>query len=114
VEGAHGRREVSERLLVMTTVARAEDAEYLAREVVERRLAACVNLLPPITSVYRWHGDVTREEERMLLMKTRADRFAALRDLLLEIHPYEVPEVIAVPLEAGSDGYLKWLDDQLG
>jgi periplasmic divalent cation tolerance protein len=105
---------VSERLLVMTTVARAEDAEYLAREVVERRLAACVNLLPPITSVYRWHGDVTREEERMLLMKTRADRFAALRDLLLEIHPYEVPEVIAVPLEAGSDGYLKWLDDQLG
>lgn len=105
---------MSERLLVMTTVARAEDAEYLAREVVERRLAACVNLLPPITSVYRWHGDVTREEERMLLMKTRADRFAALRDLLLEIHPYEVPEVIAVPLEAGSDGYLKWLDDQLG
>jgi periplasmic divalent cation tolerance protein len=104
---------VSERLLVMTTVARAEDAEYLAREVVERRLAACVNLLPPITSVYRWHGDVTREEERMLLMKTRADRFDALRDLLLEIHPYEVPEVIAVPLEGGSDGYLKWLDDQL-
>lgn len=104
---------MSERLLVMTTVARAEDAEYLAREVVERRLAACVNLLPPITSVYRWHGDVTREEERMLLMKTRADRFDALRDLLLEIHPYEVPEVIAVPLEGGSDGYLKWLDDQL-
>lgn len=113
MEGADGGREVSERLLVMTTVARAEDAEYLAREVVERRLAACVNLLPPITSVYRWHGDVTREEERMLLMKTRADRFPALRDLLLEIHPYEVPEVIAVPLEGGSDGYLKWLDDQL-
>jgi periplasmic divalent cation tolerance protein len=104
---------VSERLLVMTTVARAEDAEYLAREVVERRLAACVNLLPPVTSVYRWHGDVTREEERLLLMKTRADRFAALRDFLLEIHPYEVPEVIAVPIEAGSDGYLKWLDDHL-
>ena len=104
---------MSERLLVMTTVARAEDAEYLAREVVERRLAACVNLLPPITSVYRWHGDVAREEERMLLMKTRADRFPALRDLLLEIHPYEVPEVIAVPIEGGSDGYLKWLDDSL-
>ena len=104
---------MSERLLVMTTVARAEDAEYLAREVVERRLAACVNLLPPITSVYRWHGDVTREEERMLLMKTRADRFPALRDLLLEIHPYEVPEVIAVPIAAGSDAYLKWLDDNL-
>ena len=105
---------MSERLLVMTTVARAEDAEYIARELVERRLAACVNLMPPISSVYRWHGDVTREEERMLLIKTRSDRFAALRDRLLEIHPYEVPEVIAVPIEAGSDGYLKWLDDNLG
>jgi periplasmic divalent cation tolerance protein len=104
---------VSERLLVITTVARAEDGEYLAREAVERRLAACVNLLPPMTSVYRWHGDVTREEERLVLFKTRADRFAALRDLLLEIHPYDLPEVIAVPIETGSDGYLKWLDDSL-
>lgn len=104
---------MTERLLVMTTVARAEDAEYLAREAVERRLAACVNLLPPMTSVYRWHGDVTREEERLVLFKTRADRFDALRDLLLEIHPYDVPEIVAVPLETGSDGYLKWLDDSL-
>ena len=104
---------MSERLLVITTVARAEDAEYLAREAVERRLAACVNFLPPMTSVYRWHGDVTREEERMVLFKTRSERFAALRDLLLEIHPYEVPEVIALPIETGSDGYLKWLDDSL-
>jgi len=104
---------LTERLLVMTTVARAEDAEYLAREAVERRLAACVNLLPPMTSVYRWHGDVTREEERLVLFKTRADRFDALRDLLLEIHPYDVPEIVAVPLETGSDGYLKWLDDSL-
>jgi periplasmic divalent cation tolerance protein len=104
---------LSERLLVMTTVARAEDAEYLAREAVERRLAACVNLLPPMTSVYRWHGEVTREEERLVLFKTRSDHFAALRDLLLKIHPYEVPEIVALPIEAGSDGYLKWLDDSL-
>jgi periplasmic divalent cation tolerance protein len=104
---------MSERLLVMTTVARAEDAEYLAREAVERRLAACVNLLPPMTSVYRWHGEVTRQEEHLVLFKTRADRFPALRDRLLEIHPYEVPEIVAVPIETGSDGYLKWLDDSL-
>jgi periplasmic divalent cation tolerance protein len=104
---------LSERLLVMTTVARAEDAEYLAREAVERRLAACVNLLPPMTSVYRWHGEVTREEERLVLFKTRSDHFAALRDLLLKIHPYEVPEIVALPIEAGSDGYLEWLDDSL-
>lgn len=105
---------MSERLLVMTTVARAEDAEYLAREAVERRLAACVNLLPPMTSVYRWQGEVAREEERLVLFKTRADRFAALRDLLLEIHPYDVPEVIGIPIETGSDGYLNWLDESLG
>lgn len=104
---------MSDRLLVMTTVARAEDAEYLAREVVERRLAACVNVLPPMSSVYRWQGEVTREEERLLLMKTRADRFDALRDLLAEIHPYDIPEVIAIPIEGGSDSYLKWLDDSL-
>ena len=104
---------MTERLLVITSVARTEDGEYLAREAVERRLAACVNLLPPMTSVYRWQGEVTREEEHLVLFKTRADRFAALRDLLLEIHPYEVPEIIAVPIETGSDGYLKWLDDSL-
>ena len=67
-----------------------------------------------MTSVYRWKGEVAREEERLVLFKTRADRFAALRDLLLEIHPYDVPEVIGIPIETGSDGYLNWLDESLG
>jgi periplasmic divalent cation tolerance protein len=114
VEGARRRlEEVSEPIVVLTTVARAEDAEYIAREMVERRLAACVNVLPPITSVYRWQGEVTREAEHLLLMKTHRDRFEALRARLVEIHPYETPEVIALPVTAGHAPYLQWIDENL-
>jgi len=105
---------VSERLLVLTTVARAEDAERLAEELVGRRLAACVNVLPGVRSIYRWKGAIEREEERLLLVKTRADRFEALREAILSLHPYEVPEVVAVPIEAGSAAYLRWLDESVG
>ena len=105
---------MSERLLVLTTVARAEDAERIAEELVGRRLAACVNVLPGVRSIYRWKGGVERDEERLLLVKTRADRFLALREALLALHPYEVPEVVAVPIEAGSEPYLRWLDASVG
>jgi periplasmic divalent cation tolerance protein len=105
---------VSERLLVLTTVARAEDAERIAEALVERRLAACVNVLPGVRSIYRWKGAVERDEERLLVVKTRADRFDALRDAILALHPYEVPEVVAVPIEAGSPAYLRWLDESVG
>jgi len=111
VESAHRLEEVSEPLVVLTTVARVEDAEYIAREMVERRLAACVNILPPVTSVYRWQGEVTREAEHLLLMKTRKDRFEALRARLVEIHPYETPEVVALPVAAGHLPYLQWIAD---
>jgi periplasmic divalent cation tolerance protein len=105
---------VSEALLVLTTVARVEDAESIARELVERRLAACVNILSPMTSVYRWQGEVTREAEHLLLMKTQTDRFEALRARLVEIHPYETPEVIALPVAAGHPAYLQWIAESLG
>jgi periplasmic divalent cation tolerance protein len=105
---------VSERLLVLTTVARAEDAERIAEELVGRRLAACVNVLPGVRSIYRWKGALERDEERLLVVKTRADRFEALRETLLALHPYEVPEVVAVPIEAGSPAYLRWLDESVG
>jgi periplasmic divalent cation tolerance protein len=105
---------VSERLLVLTTVARAEDAERIAEELVGRRLAACVNVLPGVRSIYRWKGAVERDEERLLVVKTRADRFEALRETLLALHPYEVPEVVAVSIEAGSEPYLRWLDESVG
>ena len=102
---------MSEALVVLTTVARMEDAESIAREMVERRLAACVNILPPVTSIYRWQGEVTREPEHLLLMKTHRDRFEALRAHLVEIHPYETPEVVALPVASGHLPYLQWIAD---
>jgi periplasmic divalent cation tolerance protein len=104
---------LSERLVVLSTVGSAEDAERLARELVERRLAACVNVVPGLVSIYRWQGRVERDEERLLVIKTRGERFEALREALVALHPYEVPEILALPVAAGSQPYLDWLDDSL-
>jgi periplasmic divalent cation tolerance protein len=98
------------RLLVLCTVGKVEDAEWIAREVVEQRLAACVNVLPPIASIYRWKGEVERNEEVLMLIKTTRERFEALREAILSMHSYEIPEVIAVDITAGSAPYLAWLD----
>lgn len=102
---------MSERVVVLSTVARAEDAERIGRELVERGLAACVNVVPGLVSIYRWQGKVEREEERLLVIKTRTERFEALREALVALHPYEVPEVLALPVAAGHAPYLAWLDD---
>jgi periplasmic divalent cation tolerance protein len=101
---------VSERLVVLSTVARAEDAERIGRELVERGLAACVNVVPGLVSIYRWKGSVASEEERLLLIKTRRETFGALREALVALHPYELPEVLALPIEDGHAPYLAWLD----
>ena len=101
---------MSGQLVVLSTVGKAEDAERIGRALVEGGLAACVNVLPAVTSIYRWKGKLEREEERLLLIKTRADRFAALRDALVALHPYEVPEVLALPVADGHAPYLQWLD----
>jgi periplasmic divalent cation tolerance protein len=105
---------VSEHVVVLSTVGSSEDAERIARVVVERGLAACVNVLPGVVSIYRWKGTLERDEERLLVMKTRADRFEALRDAVVSLHPYEVPEVIALPIAAGHAPYLAWLDASVG
>ena len=101
-------------LVALCTVAKPEDAEYLARELVERRLAACVNLLPPVTSIYRWKGDVERAAETLLLIKTTAARFEALREAIVSLHGYDVPELIALPVSAGHAPYLAWLAESVG
>lgn len=105
---------MSGRLVALSTVASLEDAERIAHAVVERRLAACVNVLPQVVSVYRWKGSVAREEERLLVIKTTADRFEALRQAIVELHPYELPELIALPIQAGHEPYLAWLDASCG
>jgi periplasmic divalent cation tolerance protein len=104
---------MSDRLVALSTVASAADGERIARALVERRLAACVNVLPGLTSLYRWQGEVAREAEVLLLIKTRAERFAALREALAELHPYEVPELVALPIAAGHAPYLAWLDESV-
>lgn len=104
---------MSGRLVVLSTVARAEDAERIGRALVERGLAACVNVLPAVTSIYRWKGTLEKEEERLLLIKTRAERFEALKQALVSLHPYEVPEVLALPIADGHQPYLDWLDESV-
>ena len=104
---------MSERVVAFSTVAKAEDAERIARVLVERRLAACVNVVPGVVSVYRWKGEVCRDEERLLVIKTRADRLEALREALVGLHPYEVPELVALPIESGHPPYLDWLDESV-
>lgn len=101
-------------VVVLSTVGTRADAERLAREVVDRRVAACVNVLPGLVSFYRWKGEVARDEEFLLLAKTTAGGLARLQETLLELHPYEVPEVLAVPVEAGHGAYLAWLAESVG
>jgi periplasmic divalent cation tolerance protein len=104
---------VTGRLVVLSTVGQAEDAERIGRALVERGLAACVNVLPAVTSIYRWKGKLEQGEERLLVIKTRAERFAALRQALVSLHPYEVPEVVALPIADGHQPYLDWLDESV-
>lgn len=98
--------------LVFCTCPDAATAQALARLLVERRLAACVNLLPPMQSVYRWQGQVEQAEEFQLLIKTTADRLEALTAALLQHHPYELPEILAVSPSAGLPAYLDWIRAQ--
>ncbi len=102
---------MSEHQLVFCTVPDRETGQQLARTLVEERLAACVNLLPDVASVYRWQNAVQESAECLLLIKTRAALFAALRDRIVALHPYELPEVISVPVNAGLPAYLNWIDE---
>ena len=99
-----------ETLLVFTNLPSREAAEKMARDLVERRLAACVNLLAPCRSVYRWEGKVQVGEEHPLLIKTTQDRYAALEEVMRASHPYETPEIVAVPVVAGLSAYLEWVE----
>lgn len=96
-------------VVVLSAVASAEDAERIAASLVEHDLAACVNVVPGVRSFYRWKGVLQRDEERLLVIKTRAERFEALREALVALHPYELPEVIALPIAAGHAPYLEWI-----
>jgi periplasmic divalent cation tolerance protein len=105
---------MSEYVQITTTTGTRHDAEQIASELVSRRLAGCVQISGPISSTFRWQGKVETAEEWMCTVKTSRAQLAAIQKLLNEIHPYEVPEIIATPIVDGSDAYLKWLGEQLG
>jgi periplasmic divalent cation tolerance protein len=90
-----------------------ETAEQMAAELVERRLAACVNIVGPIRSVYRWKGALEREQEYLLLIKTTTEQASALATALAELHPYELPERLELAIQGGSVAYLEWLSAQV-
>jgi periplasmic divalent cation tolerance protein len=103
---------MTDALVVLVTTPSPERAAEIARAVVEERLAACGNVVPGVRSIYRWEGKVQDDAEALLVLKTTRARFEALRDRVLALHPYEVPEVIAIPVEAGSARYLEWIEGE--
>lgn len=96
-------------LLVLTNLPDRAAAERIAELLIARQLAACVNILAPCRSVYRWQGEVQHDEEHPVLIKTTAERYDALEEALRAAHPYELPEIIAVPVERGLPAYLAWV-----
>ncbi|GAB4339757.1 MAG: divalent-cation tolerance protein CutA [Calditrichia bacterium] len=102
-----------ETIIVYCTVPDLETANSIANHLVQNRLAACCNIVPGITSVYRWQGKVETDSELLLLIKTRQDIFKDLEKAILELHPYEVPEIIAAPMADGHENYLKWVDENV-
>jgi periplasmic divalent cation tolerance protein len=101
----------AEYVIVLTTLPGDFEIRTFARTLVEERLAACVNLLPPMDSVYRWEGQVAQETERQMIIKTSRDRVIALWDRIRELHPYETPEFVVLSIQDGSDAYLRWIGE---
>jgi periplasmic divalent cation tolerance protein len=99
----------SEELLVFVTIASAAEGAHLAAVLVGERLAACVNIVPSVQSVYRWQGQVQHDNEALLVVKTVRPRYHDLERRIREIHPYTTPEIIAIPIERGLPAYLQWL-----
>ena len=98
-------------VLILTTLPAGADAAAFATALVEAQLAACVNLLPVMESVYRWDGRVQRDNERQLIIKTSRERVATLWQRVRELHPYDVPEYIVLPIVDGNDAYLRWIGE---
>lgn len=96
-------------LLVMTTITDIEKGKELARQIINKRLAACCNIVPSITSIYRWQDEVCEDTESLLVIKTSKSRFNLLCDLIKARHPYQLPEIIALPITSISQEYLSWV-----
>lgn len=104
---------MTDKILVLSTAGSEAEASQIAHALVERRLAACVNIVPHIKSVYRWKEKIEESEEWLLVIKTTQAAFAAVRNALSELHSYELPECVSVSIEDGSAEYLKWIDESV-
>ena len=100
--------------IVLTTASSAEEARKIAHALVDRRLAACVNIVPQVESIYRWQEKIEVSPEWLLIIKTHAESFDRVRDAIKDLHSYEVPECIMLEITAGSDAYLEWLAENVG
>jgi periplasmic divalent cation tolerance protein len=105
---------MTDKKLVLTTASSSDEARKIARALVERRLAACVNIVPQIESVYRWKGKVEEAQEWLLIIKTTAAGFERVRDVIRELHSYELPECVCVSIEDGGPEYLEWIGESVG
>jgi periplasmic divalent cation tolerance protein len=105
---------MSDYIQVVTTAGTRDDAQRIARALVEERLAACVQIVGPVGSTYRWKGQIETGEEWQCWAKTRQSLYERVEQAIRRLHPYEVPEILALPILAGSAGYLAWLDEEVG
>lgn len=102
-----------EPIVVLTTVGTEEEANRIAEELVERRHAACVNMVPGVRSVYRWKGKVCRDSEYLLVVKTMREEYETLAAAIRELHSYELPEILAFNIRGGDSAFLEWIDDSI-
>lgn len=104
---------MTDKILVFSTAGSEKNALNIAETLVQMRLAACVNVLPKLTSVYQWEGKIERAEEWLLIIKTTKSAFLLVRDAIKELHTYDVPECISVAIENGSEAYLEWIGESV-
>lgn len=104
---------MTDKRIVLSTASSMEEAKKIATALVERRLAACVNVSGPVDSVYRWKTGVERAQEWLLIVKTTASMTSAVGDAIQELHSYELPECVALPVEDGSEAYLAWIGENV-
>ncbi|MFV2060219.1 MAG: divalent-cation tolerance protein CutA [Gammaproteobacteria bacterium] len=99
--------------VIYCTCPNNEVANTISKVLVENKLAACVNILPNITSIYRWQGELQRDQEQLLLIKSRSDKFEDIKQAIIKYHPYELPEIIAVSIDNAVPNYLNWINESL-